>query len=324
MANRKAPSGAKYAQRPGRKKQRRSAQERRWSAEERRETKYFYVFVLPWIAGFILFMGGPIILLSYYSFTQYDIASAPVFVGGQNYEQLFEDELFWKAAGVTLYYTLLSVPVGLGLALMTAMLVNADIPGQRIFRTIIYLPSVISGVALSLLWVWLLNPQIGIVNYLIYKVFGVEGPQWLLSETWVIPSLILMSFWGIGNQMVIYLAGLKGVPSNLYEAAKIDGASRFRQFWHITLPMISPVTLFLLITGMIGSFQVFTQAAVMTQGGPNYASYFYVYYLYQQAFGAFNMGYASAMAWILLIAVVILTAILLKFSDRWVYYEGGK
>lgn len=261
---------------------------------------------------------------AYYSLTQYNIADPPVFVGFQNYQELFQDSLFWKSITVTLYYTLVSVPVGLLLSLLTAMLVNVDIPGQKIFRTIIYLPSVVSGVALAMLWVWLLNPDLGVINYLIYEIFHVPGPRWLLSETWVIPSLIFMSFWGIGNNMVIYLAGLKGVPSNLYEAAEIDGASKIRQFWHITLPMISPVTLFLMITGVIASFQVFVQAAVMTQGGPNYASFFYVYYLYQQAFGSFNMGYASALAWLLFIGVIILTWLMLKFSNRWVYYEGGQ
>jgi len=271
----------------------------------------------------VLFIGGPIIMSLYFSFTQYNIANPPVFVGMKNYVSLFHDPLFWKSIKVTLYFTIVSVPVGLILSLLTAMLVNLDIPGQRFFRTIIYLPTVISGVAMAMLWTWLLNPQLGIVNYLIYKFFHVQGPQWLFSETWVIPSLVVMTFWGLGGNMVIYLAGLKGVPDSLYEAAQLDGASKFRQFWNITLPMVSPTTLFLLITGIIGSFQVFVQAAVMTQGGPNYASYFFVYFLYQQAFGSSNMGYASAMAWVLLIGVLILTWIVMKLSTRWVYYEGG-
>jgi multiple sugar transport system permease protein len=288
-----------------------------------RENKYFYLFISPWIIGFLLFTGGPILMSIYYSFTQYNIADPPNFVGAKNYTQLFNDPLFWKSAKVTLYYTLLAVPLGLLLSLLTAMLVNVKIPGQRLFRTIIYLPSIISGVALSLLWLWILNPQLGVVNFLIFKLTGMQGPQWLLSEAWVIPSLVMMSLWGIGPNMVIYLAGLKGVPRSLFEAAEIDGASNFSKFIHITVPMVSPATLFLLITGIIGTFQVFTQAQIMTQGGPNYASFFFVYFLYQQAFGAFNMGYASAMAWILFIVVLLLTWLMMSLSKRWVHYEGG-
>ncbi|KKI89750.1 ABC transporter permease [Bacillus sp. SA1-12] len=288
-----------------------------------RENKYFYLFISPWIIGFLLFTGGPILMSIFYSFTQYNIADPPVFVGAKNYSQLFNDPLFWKSAKVTLYYTLLAVPLGLVLSLLTAMLVNVEIPGQRFFRTIIYLPSIISGVALSLLWLWMLNPQLGVLNFLIYKLTGQQGPQWLLSEEWVIPSLVMMSLWGIGPNMVIYLAGLKGVPSSLYEAADIDGASKFSKFIHITVPMVSPATLFLLITGIIGTFQVFVQAQIMTQGGPNYASFFFVYFLYQQAFGSFNMGYASAMAWILFVVVLLLTWLMMSLSKRWVHYEGG-
>ncbi|MDB4865683.1 MAG: Multiple sugar transport system permease protein [Cohnella sp.] len=287
------------------------------------ETKYFYLFISPWILGLILFTGGPILMSGYYSFTRYDIAHNPVFIGFQNYTNLFHNDLFWKSSGVTLYYTLVGVPLGLAASLVLAMLLNVKIPGQRVFSTILYLPSVVSGVALSLLWVWLLDPDFGVINMLYYNITGQVGPQWLSDEHWVIPSLIMMSLWTLGNNVIIYLAGLKSVPQNLYEAAQIDGASRFKQMWHITIPMVSPVTLFLLITGIIGSFQVFVQADVMTKGGPNYASYFYVYYLYQQAFRSFNLGYASAMAWVLFVVVGILTWLMMKVSKRWVHYEGG-
>lgn len=291
---------------------------------EFRETLYMYGFIAPWIIGFILFTGGPILVSGYYSFTRYDIANPPVFIGLKNYIDLFQNDLFWKSSGVTLYYTLVGVPLGLFVSLIAALLLNVSIPGQRIFRTIIYMPSVVSGVSLSLLWLWLLNPDFGAINMLIYNIFNVQGPQWITDQHWVIPSLIMMSFWTLGNNVVIYLAGLKGVPANLYEAAQIDGASKLKQFWHITIPMVSPVTLFLLITGVIGSFQVFVQADVMTEGGPNYASYFYVYYLYQQAFKSFNLGYASAMAWILFVVVGFLTWIMMKLSNKWVHYEGGE
>ncbi|KIL40928.1 ABC transporter permease [Gordoniibacillus kamchatkensis] len=291
---------------------------------ELRETAYMYTFTAPWIIGFIQFIGGPIVVSGYYSLTRYDIANAPVFIGLKNYIDLFQNELFWKSAGVTLYYTLVGVPAGLFISLLAAMLLNVAIPGQRLFRTIVYMPSVVSGVSLSLLWLWLLNPDFGAVNMFIYNVFHVQGPGWLTDQKWVIPSLIMMSFWTLGNHVVIYIAGLKGVPANLYEAAQIDGASKLRQFWNITVPMVSPVTLFLLITGIIGSFQVFVQASVMTDGGPNYASYFYVYYLYQQAFKSFNLGYASAMAWILFVFVGALTWFMMKLSGKWVHYEGGE
>jgi multiple sugar transport system permease protein len=294
------------------------------SKSDRRETKLFYLFISPWILGFIVFVGGPILLSGYYSFTRYDIANPPVFIGFRNYIDLFSNSLFWKSARVTLYYSLIGVPAGLVLSLLIAMLLNVKLRGQRIFRTIVYLPSVVSGVSLSLLWIWLLNPDFGTINVLIYQIFGIQGPQWLTSETWVVPSLILMSFWTLGNNIVIYIAGLKGVPINLYEAAQIDGASKLRQFWNITVPMVSPVTLFLLITGIIASFQVFVQADVMTEGGPNYGSYFYVYYLYEQAFKSFNMGYASAMAWVLFIIVCALTWLMMKTSKKWVHYEGGE
>ncbi|WP_274652723.1 carbohydrate ABC transporter permease [Paenibacillus humicola] len=298
----------------------------RWlrKSEARRETFYLYTFISPWVIGFILFIGGPILVSGYYSLTRYDIANAPVFIGLRNYIDLFQDDLFWKSSRVTLYYTLVGVPLGLFLSLLAALLLNADIRGQRLFRTIVYMPSVVSGVSLSLLWLWLLNPDFGAVNLIIYRLFGVQGPQWLTDEKWVIPSLIMMSLWTMGNHVVIYLAGLKGVPSNLYEAAQIDGASRLQQFWRITVPMISPATLFLLITGVIGSFQVFVQANVMTDGGPNYASYFYVYYLYQQAFHSFNLGYASSMAWILFLFVGVLTWVMMRLSNKWVHYEGGE
>jgi multiple sugar transport system permease protein len=301
-----------------------ASKERVFSKAERRDTKYFYLFISPWLIGLIVFVGGPILVSGYYSFTRYDIANAPVFIGFKNYTDLFTNDLFWKSLKVTLYYTLIGVPVGLFVSLLIAMLLNINIPGQRIFRTVVYMPSVVSGVALSLLWLWLLNPDFGIVNVLIYNVFGVQGPQWLTDEHWVIPSLIMMSLWTLGNSVVIYLAGLKGVPVNLYEAAQIDGATKLRQFWHVTVPMVSPITLFLLITGIIGSFQVFVQADVMTAGGPNYASYFYVYYLYQQAFKSFNLGYASAMAWVLFAIVGFLTWLMMKVSKKWVHYEGGE
>lgn len=292
----------------------------RRSNELRRETRYMYIFISPWILGFLVFTAGPLVLSAYYSFTNYNIASSPIWAGLSNYVNLFKDPLFWQSLKVTGIYTGVSVPLNLLLSLGVALLVNMKIPGQRIFRTAIYLPTLVSGVVMSLLWLWLLNPQFGIINYLLYAVFHIQGPQWVYSQRWVLPALIIMNVWGIGYNMVLYLAALQGVPTSLYEASQLDGAGRWKQFLHVTLPLISPTTLFLLITGIIATSQVFTQASVMTQGGPDYGSYFYVYYLYQQAFGSFNIGYASAMAWILLLIVFALTWLLMRTSDRWVHY----
>ena len=285
-----------------------------------RETKYLYLFIAPWIVGFIAFTAGPLLMSAYFSVTQYNVASSPIFIGAQNYANLIQDPLFWQSLKVTGIYTGVSVPLGLAVSLVVALLVNVKIPGQRFFRTAIYLPTLVSGVVMSLLWLWLLNPQFGVINYLLYSWFHIQGPQWIYSRRWVLPALVIMSMWGIGTNMVLYLAALQGVPRSLYEAAEIDGAGRIRTFWSITFPLISPTTLFLLITGIIGTSQVFTQASVMTQGGPEYASFFYVYYLYQQAFNSFNIGYASAMSWVLLAIVFTLTWILMKSSNKWVHY----
>lgn len=286
----------------------------------KRDTKYMFLFISPWILGFILFTAGPLVTSAYLSLTEYNIANSPAFIGLLNYVNLMRDPLFWTSLRVTGEYVGISVPLGLILSLSVALLVNMKLPGQRFFRTAIYLPTLISGVVMSMLWLWLLNPQFGVINYLLHAVFHIQGPQWVYSATWVMPALIIMSLWGIGYNMVLYLAALQGVPSSLYEAARMDGASKWREFWHITLPMVSPTTLFLLVTGIIATSQVFTQASVMTQGGPDYASYFYVYYLYQQAFANFNIGYASAMSWVLLVVVFVLTWILMKTSTRWVNY----
>ncbi len=186
------------------------------------------------------------------------------------------------------------------------------------------MPSVISGVAVSLLWMWIFNPEFGILNFLLWKLFHIQGPAWLMSEEWVIPALIIMSLWGIGGDIVIYLAGLQGIPTELYEAAEIDGANSFNKFLNITIPMMSPVLLFTLIMGIINSFQVFTQAYVMTGGGPHYASLFYVLYIYQNAFQFFSMGYASALSWILFLIMLVLTALIFKSSPLWVYYESTR
>ncbi|MBE0697645.1 MAG: sugar ABC transporter permease [Anaerolineaceae bacterium] len=277
---------------------------------------------MPWIVGFIVFTAGPILASFYYSFTFYDVVTPARWVGTQNYADLMKDPLFWQSLRVTAIYSIGAVTTGIIASLAVALLLNRDIHGVAVFRTIYYLPSVISGVAVSLLWMWILNSDFGIINFLLWKLFRIDGPSWIMSRTWVIPSLILMSLWGIGGSIVIYLARLQGIPTELYEAAEIDGASYWRRLANISLPLMTPVIFFNMITGVIGSFQVFTQAYVMTNGGPNNASLFYVLYLYRNAFRYWRMGYASAQAWILFLVLLVLTAIMLYTSKQWVYYDA--
>lgn len=287
----------------------------------RRETFWFYALISPWVIGFLAFTAGPLLASLFFSFTRYDIVSPPVWSGLANYLRLLEDDLFLQALKVTTLYTFITVPLGIAISLSLALLLNQDVPGVRFFRTAIYLPTVTSGVALALLWMWLFNPEFGLINYAISKLTGWQGPLWLQSEAWVMPALILMAMWGVGGTVVIYLAGLQGIPTELYEAAELDGATGWRRLWAITLPLISPVIFFTAITGMIGTFQVFTTAQVATNGGPNYASLFYVLYLYQVAFRNFQMGYASALAWVLFVIVLLLTLLAFRSSAAWVHYE---
>jgi multiple sugar transport system permease protein len=290
----------------------------------KREERYFYLCISPWIAGFLIFTAGPIVASLFFSFCNYDVVTSPNWVGIQNYKRLISDPLFWQSLKVTSYFSLASVPLGIILSLIIAILLNQNIRGLTWFRTIYYMPSVISGVAVALLWMWIFNPEFGVLNFLLWKLFHIQGPAWLMSEEWVIPALIIMSLWGIGGDIVIYLAGLQGIPTELYEAAEIDGANSFNKFLNITIPMMSPVLLFTLIMGIINSFQVFTQAYVMTRGGPHYASLFYVLYIYQNAFQFFSMGYASALSWILFLIILALTFLIFKSSPLWVYYESTR
>jgi multiple sugar transport system permease protein len=302
---------------------------------ERKEALWFWFFISPWVVGFIVFTAGPIIASAYLSLTRYNLSSSPVFVGFDNYSALFADGIFWKSLQVTAYYTLLAVPLGICASLVLAVLLNQKIPFVGVFRTLYYLPSLLgASVAVVLLFQWLLNSQFGIVNYLIRALIGpngiiplgILGPRWLDDPRWVVPSLVLLSLWGFGGGMLVYLSALQGVPTHLYEAATIDGASRIRQFFSITIPMISPVILFTFITGVIGSFQVFTQAYIISNGTgkPAYALMFYVLYLFNNAFRSYRMGVAAAQAWILFLVVLVLTLLLFRFSRRFVYYESDE
>jgi len=280
-----------------------------------------YLFILPWIIGFVVFTAGALISSFSISLTDWNMIGAPVFVGLANYRTMLTDIYFWQSLKVTVLY-LFNVPINLALGLFLAMLLNQKIRGMSVFRTLFYLPSITSGVAVSLLWMWIFNPRFGIVNIMLAKI-GIDGPAWLGSEQWALPALIVMSVWGVGGGMLIYLGALQGIPTTFYEAATLDGAGAWHKFRNITLPMITPVLLLNLVIGVIASFQVFTQAYVMTKGGPNYATLFYVLYLYEQAFQWFKMGYAAALAWVLFLVILLFTFVIQRSSSRWVYYEGG-
>ena len=287
-----------------------------------REAIEGYLCILPWLLGFLIFQFGPILASFFFSFTDYNIVTYR-WIGLENFRRLFfEDDLFLKSLWNTAFYAAFSVPLGLATALFIAVLLNQKIPGVSLFRTMYYLPSVTPVVAMSVLWLWLFNPLYGLLNSLLGAV-GIPGPGWLVDPLWSKPAFILMSLWGIGGAMVIFLAGLQGVPKELHEAATIDGASRWRAFWNVTLPLLGPVLFFNLIMGMIAAFQIFTQAFIITNGGPLNSTLFYVLYLFRQAFRNFRMGYASAMAWILFLIVLILTVIQFRFVGRHIYYEEG-
>lgn len=283
-----------------------------------------YIFLLPWAIGLIVFWLGPILASLYFSFLQYDMISDPIFVGLDNYKKAFTgDELFWPSLTRTFTYSLVVVPIGLLGALGLALLLNRGMKGTALFRTFFFLPSLTPAVALALVWTWLLQSQFGPVNVGL-EYIGIQGPAWLTDKNWALWSLIVISLWNTfgGSPMLIFLAGLQGVPESLLDAAEIDGAGRWAKFRHVVLPMISPTLLFNLILGIIGALKVFTLAYVATKGGPAYATWFLAYHIYQEAFQYFRMGYGSALAWIFVLVLLIFTFIQMRLSKRWVYYAG--
>lgn len=280
-----------------------------------------YLFISPWAIGFLVFILGPIIASFYLSFTEYEVVKPPVWAGLANYRNLIHDNLFWKSMKVTTIYVVVSVPLTLILSFMVALLMNQKVRFIGFWRTIYYLPNLVPLVAGTMLWLFLLNPDYGMVNGLLARV-GVNGPLWLQSTKWALPSLILMSLWGVGGPTLIYLAGLQGIPTDLYDAVALDGGGAWAKFVTVTVPQMSPVIFFNLILGIIAGFQVFAQPLIMTNGGPRYATLFVVLYLYQNAFRNFQMGYASAIAWVLFMAIMALTVVTFRLSSYWVYYEG--
>ncbi|WP_433168037.1 carbohydrate ABC transporter permease [Kribbella sp. CA-247076] len=290
---------------------------RKWPRADR--TIAFWLFISPWLIGFCVFTVGPMLSSLYVSLTSWDLITPPQYVGLANYTEAFQDPRVAQALKVTLLYAVISVPLQTALAFAVALLLNADLPGMRFFRTIWYLPSLVSGVAQMVLFLWVFNPQYGLANDVLGKV-GIEGPGWFNDPSWALTTVILMSLWTVGGAMVIYLAGLKDVPANLHEAAALDGAGPLRAFWHVTLPQLSPIILFNALTGIIGALQIFTQGFI-ANGGPKDSLLFFVYYLYDNAFQNFRMGYASALAWILFVVILALTAVTLRGSAFAVYYE---
>lgn len=288
------------------------------------EALWFYIFLAPWLLGFLAFTLFPMVASLGLSLTRYNAIKPPEFIGLGNFALLYKDPIFWKSLRVTFVYTGLYVPLQLGISLLLAVLLNMRVPGMRTIRTVYYLPAILPAVVTGLVWIWLFNPDFGLFNFLLYKLAGIQGPNWLGSERWVMPALIISGLWGMGAGVIIFLAALQSISKEFYEAAELDGAGIFGRFWNITIPMLSPVILYNLLIGIIGALQTFERIYVMTEGGPNYASYFYNLYLYDNAFGYFKLGLASAQAWILFVIIMLLTVLALRSSGRWVYYSGGR
>ncbi|MBM7791176.1 carbohydrate ABC transporter permease [Tenggerimyces flavus] len=295
---------------------------RRRLSMRRREAIACYIFMAPAILGLLLFAIGPMIASLLLSFTEYDMLSAPQWVGLANFQALIGDELFHKSLRVTAVYSLVTVPTILVISFILANLLNQKIRGISFFRSVYYLPTVISGVAVAMLWRWMFNGEYGLVNTLLDKI-GIDGPNWFQDESWALPALIVTSLWTFGSTTLIYLAGLQGVPNEIYEAAQVDGASRLRQHLHITMPMVSNVTFFNLVMGVIGSLQVFAEPFVLTGGGPNNSTLLLPLYLYRNAFEYLKMGYASAIAWASFLIVLALTLLVFKSLPYWVHLEGS-
>jgi multiple sugar transport system permease protein len=298
----------------------------------RRESLDALLFISPWLLSFCVLTLGPLLVSFALSFSSWDGGPLDRFqwVGLDNYQRLLNDDYrIWKSLYNTAYYSFVSVPLGVLLALLLAVALNQEVRGIIFFRTLFYLPKVVGGPATIILWLWLFNPTFGPINAVLTWM-GVPAewqPLWLCSEAWSKPALIVMSLWGVGGSMLIYLAGLQNVPRQLYEAAEIDGAGEVGKFWHVTVPLMTPTILFNLIIGIIGSFQVFSQAFILanrTQGDPNESLLFYVLYLYRKAFEDYEMGYACAMAWLLFGIILVFTLLILKSTPFWVYYEGER
>jgi multiple sugar transport system permease protein len=294
---------------------------RPWTKRRLKQALEGYLFISPWVVGFILFTAGPILTSLVLSFFRWSLIRPPRLIGFDNYVEMFtKDPLFWQSLRVTLTYVTTAVPLQLVVALCLAILLNQKVRLIPLYRTLFYLPSQVSTVAIAVIFLWIFHPELGLINDLLRRV-GIQGPAWLISTRWALPALIGTSLWSVGGAMIILLAGLQDIPQHLYEAAALDGAGELAKFRYVTLPMLSPVIFFNLVLGIIASFQYFTQAYVMTKGGPLNSTLFYALYLYLNAFNFLKMGYAAALAWILLLIVITVTVWQLRLARRWVYYE---
>ncbi|ETT43669.1 carbohydrate ABC transporter permease [Paenibacillus sp. FSL R5-808] len=283
-----------------------------------------YLYIMPWLLGLLLFTIGPMLFSLLLAFSKWDIITGVQsieWVGLDNFKAIFHDELFYQSLKVTFIFALISVPLYQIVSLLIAVLLNMRSRGMNVFRLIYFMPSVIPAVAVSMMWVMIFNPEYGILNKAL-GWFGIQGPAWLQDPSYALGALIVMGIWGVGNTIIIYLSGLQSVPEDMHEAAELDGAGRIRRFFSITLPMISPTVFFNLIMGIIGGVQYFTQAFVMTNGGPLNSTLFYNLYLYNKAFQDYEMGYASALSWILFVIILVFTLIVIRSSSMWVYYQG--
>lgn len=300
----------------------------RGSRLKRAESLAGYSFISPWFIGFIIFTAGPMLVSLWLSFTKYDVINPPEYVGAQNYQELFRDPRLGLSLWNSFFYTVLHVPLATIFALSLALLLVRVGKGANFFRTVFYLPSITPAVAVGALWLWLLNPRIGLVNRGL-EAIGIPGPPWTTDPDWIKPGIVLMSLWSLGGTVIIYYAALRNVPNDLYEAARIEGSSPWQELRFVTLPMISGTIFFTLVVNTIGSLQIFAEVYTMffgraQSGAAGDAALFYVIYLFRQAFEFLDMGYASAMAWLLFVIILILTLIQLRVSRRWVYYEGGQ
>jgi multiple sugar transport system permease protein len=282
-----------------------------------------YLFIAPVILGYLIWVAGPMIMAIWLSLTEWDMLRPATFVGLSNYQLMIHDDLFWKSLAVTFYFTLVSVPLSLVLSFAVAMLVNVNVRGITLFRMLFYLPSIVPLVVSAVLWLWIFNSELGLLNAVLHW-FGIPKVLWFQDSNWAMPALIIMSQWSIGGSMIIFLAGLQGIPQHLYEAAEIDGANYWQRFWNVTIPMMSPVIFFNLVIGLIGALQTFVPGYLMTRGGPQNSTLFYGLYIFWSAFRDFKMGYAAALSWVLFAIVLLLSLFVFRYLGRLVYYEESR
>jgi len=288
-----------------------------------KERRAAYLFLLPWIIGFFIFYFIPILIATALGFYKYSILNPPRFVGLANFVDVFKDSLFWTSLSNSFYMVYIGVPLQILAGLSVALLLNMKVKGLAYYRAIYYLPAIVPMVASAILWLWMFNPQFGYINAAL-SFIGIQGPEWLGSTVWAKPAFIMMRVWAAGATMIIYLAGLKNIPVQFYEAAELDGANSFQKFLRITLPLLTPTLFFTSLTGVIFAFQIFTQAYIMTGGGPVDSTMFLVYYLYDSAFVYFKMGYACAITLILFFIILAFSLFQVKIAPLWVHYEVGR